>query len=102
MGLITTQLLNKGPSSSAVLVEKTQIKNSESLRQSKMSLYTDKSSLHYDETMRTDDGQKGNEILTDPKINLFGTQPLYPSQFHTSKNERKGPLAKDHQKNSNL
>ena len=42
-----------------------------------MSLYTDKSSLQYDETMKTEDMQKGNEILTDPKINLFGTQPLF-------------------------
>ena len=74
MGLITTQLLNEG---SGAKPTKSAISKNESQRESKLSLYTDKS-LQYE--TKTEDGRRtvgqASAVMTDTKINLFSNQSI--------------------------
>ena len=100
MGLITTQLLNEGaptPVSSNIIVQpsKSVIGKQDSQRDSKLSLYTDNPMMQFE--TRTDDGRQGasgrevsgtNAVLTDTKINLFGSQSI-PSNARMSNSQTK-------------
>ena len=73
MGLITTQLLNVADN---IKPSKSVVSKEQSTRESKLSLYAE-NTTPFD--ARTEDGRKTaghvSNVLTDPKINLFSTQP---------------------------